>query len=171
MKSAAMPPMKGLGRMSQPAILGVSLLLVVMVAAADVAVGAQVGFSIFYVMPVLLAAWVGTRGAVLLTAVLAGAAYPVTEIVVGVVYRSAWIPYWNFASRSSTYLIVGFLAHSLKSSLQHEQELARTDSLTGALNTRSFYEIAMVEVARARRGRSRLTVAYLDLDGFKAVND
>ncbi|HSB37406.1 MAG TPA: GGDEF domain-containing protein, partial [Thermoanaerobaculia bacterium] len=48
---------------------------------------------------------------------------------------------------------------------------ARTDVLTGVANRRSFYERAELEISRARRVPEPLTVAYVDVDDFKRVND
>lgn len=49
--------------------------------------------------------------------------------------------------------------------------LATTDELTGTLNRRRFFEVAEQEHARAERYRRPLSVAMLDLDHFKAIND
>ena len=48
---------------------------------------------------------------------------------------------------------------------------ARTDTLTGLPNRRAFMEDLAREMADARRSQSPLSVAALDLDGFKAIND
>jgi diguanylate cyclase (GGDEF)-like protein/PAS domain S-box-containing protein len=50
-------------------------------------------------------------------------------------------------------------------------ELAAKDELTGLLNKRSFLVNLAGEVARARRNKRPLTLAILDLDGFKRIND
>jgi diguanylate cyclase (GGDEF)-like protein/PAS domain S-box-containing protein len=50
-------------------------------------------------------------------------------------------------------------------------ELAAKDELTGLLNKRSFLVNLAGEVARARRHERSLSLAILDLDGFKRVND
>jgi diguanylate cyclase (GGDEF)-like protein len=50
-------------------------------------------------------------------------------------------------------------------------ELAHTDSLTGLANRRWLLELLEREFLRARRYRRPLTLIYLDLDGFKEVND
>src|SRR5205085_1549573 len=52
-----------------------------------------------------------------------------------------------------------------------ERQLARSDALTGAPNARAFYEVAEAEITRARRYAHPFSVAYLDLDDFKLVND
>jgi diguanylate cyclase (GGDEF)-like protein len=49
--------------------------------------------------------------------------------------------------------------------------LARTDALTGLANRVAFDERLAQALAQARRQGTRLGVLYLDLDGFKAVND
>jgi diguanylate cyclase (GGDEF)-like protein len=43
--------------------------------------------------------------------------------------------------------------------------------LTAAANGRTFYEVAQLELLRLERTGRPLTVAYLDVDNFKAVND
>ena len=53
---------------------------------------------------------------------------------------------------------------------RHERRAVR-DALTDLNNHGAYQEQIRVEVARARRGRYPLTVAVLDLDGFKLVND
>jgi diguanylate cyclase (GGDEF)-like protein len=56
----------------------------------------------------------------------------------------------------------------------HQRELAeqaRHDSLTGLPNRRAFGERMTQAIARARRGGRALAVLFIDLDGFKAVND
>jgi diguanylate cyclase (GGDEF)-like protein/putative nucleotidyltransferase with HDIG domain len=59
--------------------------------------------------------------------------------------------------------------------LEHQRdELARiadVDPLTEALNRRGFEELLDRELAEAARGAQSLTLAVLDLDDFKAVND
>jgi len=50
-------------------------------------------------------------------------------------------------------------------------ELAATDHLTGLLNRRAAEGRLAEDVARARRGGGTLTLALLDLDRFKPVND
>jgi diguanylate cyclase (GGDEF)-like protein len=48
---------------------------------------------------------------------------------------------------------------------------ARTDSLTGMLNRRAYYERAGEELARGERTDSSVSVVLLDIDQFKPIND
>lgn len=51
------------------------------------------------------------------------------------------------------------------------EQLAITDPLTGILNRRRFTAILDVEMKRAARFRSPLSVVFFDIDHFKQVND
>jgi diguanylate cyclase (GGDEF)-like protein len=64
----------------------------------------------------------------------------------------------------STALVLGRLSDSLR-------RRADSDPLTGLLNRNGFLTAATRERAIADRTRTRLTLAVLDLDGFKQVND
>ncbi|MDJ0685817.1 MAG: diguanylate cyclase [Alphaproteobacteria bacterium] len=49
--------------------------------------------------------------------------------------------------------------------------MATTDALTGVANRRHFLERATVEAARSRRFSEPLSIAMLDADHFKGIND
>jgi diguanylate cyclase (GGDEF)-like protein/PAS domain S-box-containing protein len=51
------------------------------------------------------------------------------------------------------------------------QRFARYDGLTGLPNRTFFLDTLERTLSRARRRRSRLALLFIDLDGFKAVND
>lgn len=59
----------------------------------------------------------------------------------------------------------------LEKELTHVSQKVRTDQLTGALNRRGLEEIFDVELARALRSESPLSVGLLDIDNFKKLND
>jgi diguanylate cyclase (GGDEF)-like protein/PAS domain S-box-containing protein len=59
----------------------------------------------------------------------------------------------------------------LKVALESEKNLSRVDFLTNISNRRAFTEILQKEAARSRRYKRPLTLAYIDLDNFKQVND
>jgi len=64
-------------------------------------------------------------------------------------------------------------ASALEAARLHEKvrELAATDSLTGVANRRTFFDRIAAELARSHRSGRPLSVALLDLDGFKEIND
>lgn len=51
------------------------------------------------------------------------------------------------------------------------KKLAQTDSLTGLINRRSYFEIGNQMLEQSRQRNQMLGVFFLDIDSFKAVND
>lgn len=67
--------------------------------------------------------------------------------------------------------ILTFILSTLKNSLRQEKEYSRTDFLTAIRNRRYFIELVNMEINRARRYGHPFTIACIDLDHFKTVND
>lgn len=59
----------------------------------------------------------------------------------------------------------------LERELSDLSDKVRIDQLTGVLNRRGLEEAFVKEVSRAQRGESQLSVALLDIDNFKKLND
>jgi len=59
----------------------------------------------------------------------------------------------------------------LRRQIFHEKELSRTDPLTGVANYRGFLEAAETGLERYKRTSGAFTIAYIDLDNFKWIND
>ena len=51
------------------------------------------------------------------------------------------------------------------------EKLARVDSLTGCYNRRYGLELLDRQIKLSHRSKSPLLLAFLDIDGFKAIND
>ncbi|MGA8863387.1 MAG: GGDEF domain-containing protein [Gallionella sp.] len=68
-------------------------------------------------------------------------------------------------------LLAIFLARTLRKNYLATIELASTDGLTGLLNRRSFETIANLEIERLKRYGGVFSLALLDLDRFKRLND
>lgn len=60
---------------------------------------------------------------------------------------------------------------TLKEHQQQLEQIAHYDALTGLPNRVLFAERLQQAIIRSQRRRDRLCVAYLDLDGFKQIND
>ena len=59
----------------------------------------------------------------------------------------------------------------LEQELMQVSELVREDQLTGALNRRGLDEAVDVELKRSDRNRTPLSLALIDIDDFKKLND
>jgi diguanylate cyclase (GGDEF)-like protein len=78
---------------------------------------------------------------------------------------------WSAVALLAVLLAAAALPGRLRDALAHQTEAAATDPLTGALNRRAFQQAAERERLRAERRSEPVSIAYLDLDGFKEVND
>ncbi len=61
--------------------------------------------------------------------------------------------------------------NSMQEELAETRQLLNEDSLTGALNRRGLDQVLSREIARAQRQHAQLSLAMVDLDYFKRVND
>jgi diguanylate cyclase (GGDEF)-like protein len=148
-----------------------SFLLVALLGVADYVTGSELGFSIFYLVPISLAILAAGRTLGLVVSCVSAAVWLVADVTGGAVYSQWLIPFWNASVRLGYFTLHSFLLASLLDKIEEEKTLARIDPLTGAANWRFFEEFAAREIQRSHRSKKPMTVAYFDLDNFKAVND
>lgn len=157
----------------QPPLLAatLSLLLVFLIATIDALIPpSELTLSIVYAIPILMAAWfAGMRFGtfIAVTSAICWLSSGSIQETGGNLVTSCW----NAAVCLGFFLLINYLLAALKSGYEREQRLARTDGLTGLTNRRYFNELLEAECLRSRRYRYPLTVAYIDVDNFKAVND
>jgi diguanylate cyclase (GGDEF)-like protein len=158
----------------QPAwlVFGLGVVLVALAGWADYLAGAGLSFTPFYLVPVALVTWVLGRGAGVAIALGATFGWSLAYIYAGPGVRWASVaPYWNIAVQLGIFVAASLILSGLREGLEHEKELARTDPITGAPNSRAFFEHLEQELERSLRYGHPFTVAYLDADNFKGIND
>ncbi len=149
--------------------VGACLLLAVMVVASHAAAGSSA--TLFYVAPVFIVTWVAGLRVGVLFSVLGAAGHFLAESLAGPLGPPPASRLWNAFALLGVLLVLNLTLAKLRTTLDQARSLAITDPLTGAANRRAFYHRAEVEAVRSRRNRTALTLAYLDLDNFKDVND
>jgi diguanylate cyclase (GGDEF)-like protein/PAS domain S-box-containing protein len=78
----------------------------------------------------------------------------------------------TFELEGELVFMVGFAEMSAQKELEERlRKLATTDGLTGAFNRRHFLEVAEGELERAGRYGHPTSVAMVDIDHFKSIND
>ncbi|MGA7800550.1 MAG: GGDEF domain-containing protein [Gammaproteobacteria bacterium] len=96
-------------------------------------------------------------------------------------------PYWQERLLDGAGLLVGLIVvpayllvllrelyrvnERLSRELEHSVHTASHDALTGLANRSWFFQQLETEIARARRYQIRFAVLFIDLDGFKRIND
>ncbi len=104
-------------------------------------------------------------------AIISAGIWLTADATAGHSYTHPLIAVWNTLIHLIFFLIITFLLAEIKTLMQRAEQLSRVDNLTGAINSRFFYSLADSELDRLGRYERPLTVAYLDLDNFKTVND
>jgi diguanylate cyclase (GGDEF)-like protein len=144
---------------------------IAIVGVVDYYSGVELRVFPLYYLPISFAAWHLGRSWALAAATLSAASWLGSNYLAGLGFSGLGIWLFNLLMQGTSFATVGVLIAMLKRSAAHEQELSRKDPLTSLLNSRAFEEEAERVRALSRRGRHPVTIAYIDLDGFKGVND
>lgn len=158
-------------RLSQPFVLIASSIMLLLVGAVDILTGAEVSLGILYLIPVAFVAWFSSRWNGILYAIAAVLIERIALSLGGSTYSHPLIPYWNTVARLLLFSVVVYLLTELKARAERAQILARTDPLTEVANSRYLYTLAEMEIERLSRYEHPFTVAYMDIDNFKEIND
>mgnify|MGYP003834841177 CR=1 FL=1 len=134
---------------------------------ADYATGYAMAFSLFYLLPVLLAAHVLGKQAGFIVAGFAAGIWTLAQLATHSP-GSNWLQaIWNLVMRfgilaTEAYLLLAFEA---------ETRLSQYDYLTNLSNRRHFMRMLAAEQNRSSRIGKPFSVLYLDIDHFKNLND
>jgi diguanylate cyclase (GGDEF)-like protein len=159
-------------RRSPNEIRAIALLLIAIISVTDYLAGYEISTSLFFLVPITLATWYGNQRQGIFFSFLSAIIWFLIDTVISAhPYNHPLIPFWNSSVRLGLFLIATQFLTLLKSQLNREKSLSRTDGLTGIMNGRGFAEEAekMFKLA-ARHGRPTC-LGYIDLDDFKQVND
>jgi diguanylate cyclase (GGDEF)-like protein len=129
--------------------------------------------TVLFLLPVLWFALYGTRRELSLSLVCLEAAF-----IIPIMLGGSGYPLRDLAT-AFQYIVLGTLlgfavqrlVHELEDSRREFRRLARADPLTGVGNRRVWEERLTLELARSGRSGEPLTMAIVDLDRFKELND
>lgn len=156
--------------MPTPRALSLAILACLVTLSVDWLTGGDFRVTLGFIVPIVtVLTWVGHAriAAVVATTLIMGDT-AISAVVGSPTWMSLW---WGFAS---SLVLLGsgiLLIRSFRNVMLDLQDQAQHDSLTGLLNTHSFQLAADIERTRAVRSGEPITVAFLDLDNFKQVND
>lgn len=152
-------------------VTAVGLVAVAGFSVADLLAGPDVSFAVFYALIVMgttfHAGWVA--GAI--TAILSSGAGLSARLLYHSDSMSAQAALWNLGNELAVFTALLLVTSYGRSLLDRMAAQTRLDLLTGALNTRGVLEVFEWERARAARTATPLSIAFIDLDNMKRVND
>lgn len=146
--------------------LAIGLLLLCGVAVADYITGSELSLSLFYLIPIAVFSLTVNATAGVAMAFISAAIWLFIELVTTEEIIS-FVHLWNTIIRLGFFLLPALLLRAV----ERESMLARTDFMTGAINNRYFNELLQREIDRSNRYARPFTVAFIDLDNFKTIND
>lgn len=160
-----------LGEAGKVVLLCFCVVLTGLAGTFSVATEAQHAFSLVLLLPTIAVSWFIGLAFGLSVAVLAVLSWLSADLFVSAETQPAWVPYSNALVRGGVFCLVAYITAALREAYRRQHALASQDPLTGLANRRQF--MARLEHERHRSARSGrpITIAYLDLDDFKQLND
>ncbi len=160
-----------LDRRSDVEAWGLVLVSMAVVAGLDFSTHAfELCIATLYIVPICLAAWMfRARTAAVVTALVTFIAflkYPLLHD-----NADAFTTIYNGMSRALAFTLLTAIMLAFRRSYDHARLAASRDRMTGALNKETFHERTLAILDMARAASRAVLLLYLDLDGFKGVND
>ena len=137
----------------------------------DLVTGVELRVYPLYYIPVGIAAWHLGRGTGIVAAALAAATWAGANAVGGLQYSMQGLWILNTSVQFVSFAFIAWLIAELRVRARQESQLARTDGVTELMNRRAFHEYGARVLDRCRHLGVAVTLAYIDLDDFKIVND
>ena len=159
-----------LRKQPKPLLIAIGLIFTVTAVIADRISGDNLSFLLFYLIPVYFFVWFTTRRIGVLVSIFCAALWLAENISCKMQIYHVKVAYLNMSIEMVFFFLVTYLLCMLKEAMGINEELSRTDVLTGAMNRSAFYDIAGREISRIERYVRPFTVAYVDIDNFKIIN-
>ncbi|MDT8067810.1 MAG: GGDEF domain-containing protein [Terriglobia bacterium] len=131
------------------------------------------GFSmdLFYLVPIYFLTWFGGIAPGIVMAFLCMVSLVAADLHWHLPLFTSPELGWDHVARFCFLFITTVLLGRLREAYRSASESSRSDFLTGLANRREFFAVAEQERLRAARYGKSVSVAYMDLDGFKEIND
>lgn len=145
--------------------------LFTLIAIVDLVTPPDLDLTFLYAFLIVIAAWNTNMRFALTLVVLAFALQLLMLTGLKSQFSEPFYFYVSLGNRLFTLVLAVGLIAPLKAMYARERSLARIDFATGIGNRQAFRERLEVEISRLEREGFPFSLAYLDADNFKAVND
>ncbi len=146
-----------------------SLLITLALSAFSALFGTIVFLELFYIFPITIASWYGSRKSGVVLALISTLLLLSSDAFHIGINAIALFNYGLPCAISLSALAV--LITNFRDVHRVESHAADTDDLTSTCNSRGFYVELANELVRSSRYEHIFSLAYIDIDNFKSVND
>lgn len=133
--------------------------------------GTELPLALLYFLPIGLTAWYVGAGAGFGMVVLSAMYRFIALFITDYSDSRVWVSVASLALFVSIFSLFCYLILRTKNLLSELTYASQTDFLTRAASRRYFTQMGNTELNRAHRLKSYVTLIFIDLDGFKKVND
>jgi diguanylate cyclase (GGDEF)-like protein len=148
-----------------------SFLLVLVLSGIAIAIGNISYLEPVFVLPIVVISWYGSEKAGLALAVVTAVILVFCKYQINATDLSMGSIILDGVVYLVSYSFLAVLITNFRSVHRVEEFAAGTDSLTRLPNARAFYAEFANELLRSIRYKHIFTLAYIDIDNFKSVND
>jgi serine phosphatase RsbU (regulator of sigma subunit) len=152
---------------SRASLLSLTLFSVAVVGVIDYLTGVELSFSIFYLLPVALSAWLISRWAGVIISTVSAVVWYLVDLISSPSYSSPIVPYWNATVMLGLFLTTALILSALRRAVDRENKLAREIQqglLPKAIPDIKGYEIAGAWLPARSVGGDYYDVLHLDDD-------
>lgn len=156
---------------SSSSIMIVSSLILFIISISSIIIGDISFFEPLFVLPIVVISWYSTKQVVLLFATFTTAIVLITISIINKSSLDLSVLIYYGIPHFLSYIVLALLITNFKNVYKQENIAADTDVLTGICNARKFYVLLANEILRSSRFNHVFTLAYIDVDDFKLIND
>jgi diguanylate cyclase (GGDEF)-like protein len=155
-------------RKHRGAVLAAALLLTAAVTYANFVFETDMEMSYLYFVLIIVVAWLSTRPASVGFSALAGIAAVAADVFHGTSSLGLWA---GGSMMIGSFVSAAFVVNASSTLMRRISRLASHDTLTRIPSSAYFHRMLSAELHRSLRYSRPLTLAYMDVDDFKEVND
>ncbi|MEJ2440891.1 MAG: diguanylate cyclase [Gammaproteobacteria bacterium] len=160
-----------LEKLSRKAVFSISLFLVFILGISQYLMHGAINLDPVYILPVIISSWYGSKLSGIWVSLF-------SVLVLGVIEWGFWQGSLQITERLvfigshlATFLLAALIVTYFSITHRIEVDAADTDTLTGVHSVRSLQVELNNVLLRSKRYNRAFSLAYIDIDNFKKIND
>lgn len=146
-------------------------LIIIGIAFADILIGDVLSLYLLYIFPIVFLSFNDNRIQSMTAATLSSLLWIIVDYQLSSLNPSILFAGIECLSRIVIFELIAFFVGAYRRTYLALENQAYHDEKTGAYNYRAFLEIGTKELSLSRRTSIIASLAYFDMDNFKAIND